>query len=80
MKFDGIRVEDTIFSFRFPHVVLFVSASPTGASVRFAKKLRMVCYRVMAFPRIGSTVAHKSEASYLRPSYVRFYGERGWNM
>lgn len=31
-------------------------------------------------PKNGSTVAHKSKASYLGPDYVRFYSERDWSM
>lgn len=31
------------------------------------------------FRRTDSAAAHKSKASYLRPSYVHFYNERGWN-
>lgn len=39
-------------------------------------KFRMVCHRIAAFQRIGSTIAHKSKAFYLvRPSYVRFHNE-----
>ncbi|KYM88551.1 hypothetical protein ALC53_03034 [Atta colombica] len=49
-----------------------ISTKALGHKLLFllSKNIRMLCCRVMAFRRIGSTIAHKSKSSYLRLSYV----------
>ncbi|KYN30862.1 Synaptotagmin-7 [Trachymyrmex septentrionalis] len=49
---------ERIRSSRFDRVIFLRDKSPH------------CCCRVMALRRIGSTIAHKSKSSYLRPSYV----------
>ncbi|EGI63408.1 hypothetical protein G5I_08136 [Acromyrmex echinatior] len=83
-RFDRVIFLDNTGRDKSPHCVCYYFSFPSwpGRKIvepvleRLIHKLlflllrNYVCYRVMALRRIGSTIAHKSKSSYLRPSYV----------